>query len=312
VARRYSNLNPRHRPHGARAILRWGVLDRLAGKRRGVVGEPAPRVEPDLSFIDAPDQVPRVTWIGHSSFLASFGSRHMLLDPVFSDRIASVVRRHCPPGLQPGRLPPLVAALVTHCHYDHLDRPSIEALPAGVPLIVPRGVGGLMRGWGRKRIFELDWWEAADLEDARVTLVPARHWSRRRLFDTNATLWGGYVIETDLGSVYHAGDSAWFEGFAAIGQRFPGLLAAMLPIGGYDPSWFMEQQHMNPEQAGDAFLALGALHLLPMHWGTFRLTDEPFPEPVERMRAWWEARVPAGRSLHCLSVGETVALERAS
>ncbi|NIL99860.1 MAG: MBL fold metallo-hydrolase, partial [Acidobacteria bacterium] len=124
MARRYSNLNPQHRPHGARAILRWGVLDRLAGKRRGVVGEPAPRVEPDLSFIDAPDQVPRVTWIGHSSFLASFGTCHVLLDPVFSDRIASVIRRRCPPGLQPDRLPPLVAALVTHCHYDHLDRPS--------------------------------------------------------------------------------------------------------------------------------------------------------------------------------------------
>ena len=144
-----------------------------------------------------------------------------------------------------------------------------------------------------------------------MTFVPSRHWSRRGLFDTNRTLWGGYVIETDAGAVYHAGDSAWFDGFATIGARFPHLLAAMLPIGGYDPAWFMEKHHLNPEQAGEAFLALGARHLVPMHWGTFRLTDEPFIEPVERIRHWWDAQHLAGKRLHCLSVGETIALEGA-
>ena len=310
MARRYSNLNPEHLPHGFKNILRWGVLDRLSGKRRRKPpGPPAARVRPELSFLDSTDAIPRLTWIGHASFLASFGAQHLLLDPVFSNRIATVVPRHCAPGLHSQQLPRLVAALITHCHYDHLDRPSIRALPAEVPIVVPAGVEAVMRGWGRQRVVELDRWGAIELDGMRVTLVPSRHWSRRGLFDTNATLWGGYVIETDTGAIYHAGDSAWFDGFATIGERFPDLLAALLPIGGYDPGWFMEKQHLNPEQAGEAFLALGARHLVPMHWGTFRLTDEPLLEPIERLRSWWDARKPASKRLHCPSVGETIALE---
>lgn len=310
MARRYSNLNPEHLPNGPKDILRWGVLDRLAGRRRRKpLGPPAPRVHAELSRIDSADPIPRLTWIGHASFLASFGARHFLVDPVFSTRIATIVPRHCPPGLRPDQVPPLAAALVTHCHYDHLDRRSICALPPTVPVVVPLGVEALMRDWGRQQVIQLDWWESIEFADARVTLVPSRHWSRRGLLDTNRTLWGGYVIETDRGAVYHAGDSAWFDGFKTIGERFPALLAALLPIGGYDPGWFMEKHHLNPEQAGEAFLALGARHLVPMHWGTFRLTDEPLMEPIERMQRWWDARATAGKRLHCLSVGETISLE---
>jgi L-ascorbate metabolism protein UlaG (beta-lactamase superfamily) len=108
--------------------------------------------------------------------------------------------------------------------------------------------------------------------------------------------------------VYHAGDSSWFDGFEQIGGRFPGLLAAMLPIGAYDPPWFMEHYHLNPEQAGKAFLAVGARHLVPMHWGTFRLTDEPLAEPAQRMRTWWDAHRPEDRRLRCMAVGETIRL----
>jgi L-ascorbate metabolism protein UlaG (beta-lactamase superfamily) len=313
VARRYSNLSPGHLPNGFTRILRWGVLDRLSGKRRRKPSGPAaPHARADLSFLDSTHSTPRLTWIGHASFLASFGARHLLLDPVFSNRIGAVVPRHCPPGLSPDQLPPLVAALVTHCHYDHLDKASIRALPSDVPIVVPLGVETLMRNWGRQRVVPLGRWESIELGDIRVTLVPSRHWSRRGLFDTNATLWGGYVIETEQATVYHAGDSAWFDGFATIGERFPDLLAAMLPIGAYDPSWFMEQQHLNPEQAGEAFLALGARHLIPMHWGTFRLADEPLVEPIERLQRWWDARHPAGKRLHCPAVGETISLETSS
>jgi len=312
VARRYSNLDPEHLPNGFKEILRWGVLDRLTGRRRRKPpGPPAPRVRADLSRIDTDGPVPRLTWIGHASFLASFEGQHFLLDPVFSHKIGTIVPRRCLPGLRPEQLPPLVASLVSHCHYDHFDKPSIRALPETVPVVVPLGVGSLMHGCGRQKVVELDWWESIEFENARVTLVPSRHWSRRGLLDTNMTLWGGYVIETDAGAVYHAGDSGWFDGFATIGERFPGLLAAMLPIGAYDPAWFMEKHHLNPEQAGEAFLMLGARHLVPMHWGTFRLTDEPLIEPVERIRRWWDARQLTGKRLHCLSVGETIALEEA-
>jgi len=285
------------------------ILDRLTGRRRRLPPGPlAPRVEPDLALVRSTDPVPRLTWIGHASFLASLGGRHFLFDPVFSDRIARVVRRHGSPGLLPGQLPPLDAALISHAHYDHLDRPSIMALPDGTPLVVPLGIGEFLRDWGRTHVFELGWWESVEFDRARVTLVPAQHWSRRRLHDTNLTLWGGYVVETDDGAVYHAGDSSMFDGFTEIGRRFPGLLAAMIPIGAYDPPWFMEHHHLNPEQAGEAFLQTGARHLAPMHWGAFRLADEPLNEPAERIRHWWDEHRPDGRRMHCLRVGETALL----
>lgn len=310
MARRYANLDPGHLPNGFKDFLRWALLDRLTGKRRRrAAGPGAPQVPVDLTRIHDTTLATRLTWIGHASFLLSFGSRHFAIDPVFSKRIGGLLARHCPPGLDPGQLPDLAAALVSHAHYDHLDRRSIEALPAELPLVVPRGVGEIMRGWGRQTVIELDWWESVELESERVTLVPSRHWSRRWGSPLNQALWGGFVIESRAGRVYHAGDSGWFGGFAEIGQRFPGLLAAMLPIGSYEPAWFMEPQHMNPEQAGEAFLALGAHRLVPMHWGTFHLTDEPLVEPVERIRRWWDARRPQDKRLDCMAVGETIVLD---
>jgi L-ascorbate metabolism protein UlaG (beta-lactamase superfamily) len=112
-------------------------------------------------------------------------------------------------------------------------------------------------------------------------------------------------------SIYHAGDTAWFEGFAEIGRRFPGLNAALLPIGGYTPAWFMHRNHINPEQAGEAFLACGARALVPAHWGTFQMTDEPLREPIERLRRWWAVEGPNdGRRLLELAVGETAVVSQ--
>jgi L-ascorbate metabolism protein UlaG (beta-lactamase superfamily) len=126
------------------------------------------------------------------------------------------------------------------------------------------------------------------------------------LFDVNETLWGGFVIEGSRSRIYHAGDTAYFEGFNEIGKRFNDIDYALLPIGAYDPAWFMEKQHMNPEQAVQAFLDLGAGNLLAMHWGTFKLTDEPLDEPPRRLRAEWEKRnLPSG-SLHIIPIGSTL------
>jgi len=174
------------------------------------------------------------------------------------------------------------ASLVSHSHYDHLDLPTLTAV--GAPVIAGRGLDRLFRGEG---LFctELGWWQTARVGEVRVTFVPAQHWSRRGLFDGNETLWGGFVIQGRAATVYHSGDTAWFDGFAEIGRRFPGIDAAMLPIGAYDPAWFMEQQHLNPEQALAAFGALGAERFLAMHWGTFKLTDEPLDEPPRRLEA---------------------------
>ncbi len=307
--RRFTNLDPAHRPNGAAAVLRWGVWDPLTGRRRTAPpGPPAPRVAPDLDRVRDGAGRPRLTWIGHASFLGTLAGASFLVDPVFSRRIGWVYPRHGEPGLAPADLPSLDAVLVSHNHYDHLDEPSILALPPEVPFVAPRGLGAWLRRRGR-RATELAWWESVEVGRLRVTLVPARHWSRRRVFDVNRSHWGGFVVEAGGVAVYHAGDSAWFDGFAEIGRRFPDLAAALIPVGGYEPGWFMLKHHMSPEQAGRAFLEVGARRLVPTHWGAFQLTDEPLREPVERLQAWWKAEGPGdGRALDVLAVGETLLL----
>jgi L-ascorbate metabolism protein UlaG (beta-lactamase superfamily) len=154
----------------------------------------------------------------------------------------------------------------------------------------------------------LDWWGSTKVGAVTVHFVPAQHWSRRGLNDVNETLWGGFVVEGSSARVYHSGDTAYFEGFQEIGRRFPGLDAAMLPIGAYDPEWFMEKQHMNPEQAVRAYEDLGARRFLAMHWGTFKLTDEPLDEPPQRLDAEWSRRQLPREPLHVLAVGESLAV----
>jgi L-ascorbate metabolism protein UlaG (beta-lactamase superfamily) len=206
-------------------------------------------------------------------------------------------------------LPEIAAVLLTHNHYDHLDGGAVRAVSPELPIVAPLGMGRWLRRRGRRSVHELGWWQSISLDGLTVTLVPSCHWSRRGVFDTNRALWGGYVVEAGGLRMYHAGDSAYFDGFGEIGRRFSNLSAAMLPIGAYEPAWFMEHYHMNPEQAGQAFLELGARTLVPMHWGAFQLADEPLCEPADRIRAWWQRHAPEGRRLAVMAVGETIELE---
>ena len=178
---RFHNLDPAHRPHGLGTVFRWGVWERYVRRRCiDAPGDPAPRVAPDLKLIHARDGAPRLTWIGHASFLGSIGGSNFLIDPVFSERVGWVVRRFTPPGLGPEDLPSLDALLVTHNHYDHLDAPSVRAVSRQVPVFVPRGLGGWFRRSGFKRVSDLDWWDTTNCGPLRITLVPSCHWSRRR------------------------------------------------------------------------------------------------------------------------------------
>ena len=308
---RFHNLDPNHRPHGPGAILRWGFTDRLLGRRRPQPsGPPSPIVQPDLDLIHRDTGESYLMWLGHASFLGSLGDHRFLIDPVFSPHAGWLYRRHLRPPTTIDQLPAVNAVLVTHNHYDHLDANFIRSLPVDTPVIVPAGMGRWMRRLGRKRVIELAWWQSEELNGLRVTLVPACHWSRRGVFDTNRTLWGGYVVEGGGSSVYHSGDTALFDGFTEIGRRFPNIDAAMLPIGGYQPAWFMEHYHLNPEQAGRAFVDLGARRLVPMHWGTFQLTDEPLSEPIDRMRSWWRQDGPKSPyGLQVLDVGQSLMLD---
>ena len=303
---RFANLDGTG-PHPGSAVFRWAILDRLARRRRRSPARAAvPAVAPDLEVLakaPAPGEPGRITWLGHASWLVQLDGASLLIDPVFGSRISYLIPRNVPAPLRPDQLPRIDATLITHGHYDHYDRPSVLAARAKV--IAGTGLGkGL-----RLPVRELGWWDTDQVNaNVRVSFVPSQHWSRRGLFDVNQTLWGGFVIEGSRSRIYHAGDTAYFNGFAEIGARFPRLDAALLPIGAYDPPWFMEKQHMNPEQAVQAFVDLGASRFVAMHWGTFKLTDEPLLEPPQRLRAEWERRALPRHRLNIPAIGETLDL----
>jgi L-ascorbate metabolism protein UlaG (beta-lactamase superfamily) len=294
-------------PTGLGSVLKWSVVDRLAGRRRKSPDRaPMARVTPDDALLarpPSPGEPARLTWLGHASWLVQLDGVSLLIDPALLPNLFGGIARNVEPGLTVGALPHIDAQLVTHGHYDHLDLPTLEAV--GAPVVAGLGLGKLFRG-EEMSCTELGWWQATRVGEVTVTFVPAQHWSRRGPFDGNATLWGGFVIQGRSATIYHSGDTAWFEGFAEIGRRFPGIDAALLPIGAYDPAWFMEKQHMNPEQALAAFGALGARTFLAMHWGTFKLTDEPLDEPPQRLEAErLRLGLPVER-VRVLAVGETV------
>jgi L-ascorbate metabolism protein UlaG (beta-lactamase superfamily) len=285
-------------------VLRWAIVERVSGRRRPAPARaPVPVVAPDLARLrtpPGPGEGARITWIGHATFLVQLEGLTFITDPILGE-LPGFVARNVPPGVRAEDLPRIDAALVSHDHYDHLDLPTLKRLHA--PVYAGLGVKRLLEREGLVAA-ELGWWGRAKLGDVAVTFVPAQHWSRRGIADANRRLWGGFVLEGRSATVYHAGDTAAFAGFAEIGRRFR-VDAALLPIGAYDPPWFMSSQHMNPEEALDAFAALGARTLFPMHWGTFRLTDEPLGEPPRRLEAERARRgVPAER-VRLLAIGET-------
>lgn len=303
MATRFKNLDGSE-PHGFGTIFKWAVADKLTGRRRKSPDRAAvPRVEPDLAALatpPAPGEGARLTWLGHASWLVQLDGVSLLVDPVFSESLHHVVHRNVPPGVPAGKLPPIAASLVSHNHYDHLDLPSLRQV--GAPIVTGLGHAPLFQG-ARLPCTELDWWGSTQVGPVTVHYVPSQHWSRRSLADANRMLWGGFVIEGSSARLYHSGDTAYFEGFREIGRRYPGIDAAMLPIGAYDPAWFMSKQHMNPEEAVQAFEDLGAARFLAMHWGTFKLTDEPLDEPPQRLDTEWTRRQWPREKLHVLAVG---------
>jgi L-ascorbate metabolism protein UlaG (beta-lactamase superfamily) len=300
-------------PRGLTTVLRWTVWDRITGKRRRSPSTaPIPTVQPDLAALatpPAPGQPARVTWLGHATFLVQLDGVSLLTDPALMPSITGGIPRNVAPGVPVEKLPRIDAVLVSHSHYDHLDMPTIEKV--GAPVIAGLGLERFFRD---RHVFatELGWWSEARVGPVKITFVPSQHWSRRGLFDTNRTLWGGFVIQGSRASLYHSGDTAYFEGFKEIGARFPGLDAALLPIGAYDPAWFMSTMHLDPEQALQAFADLGATTFVAMHWGTFKLADEPLDEPPVRLEAERVRRGLPKERVRVLAIGESIAVAHGS
>jgi N-acyl-phosphatidylethanolamine-hydrolysing phospholipase D len=220
------------------------------------------------------------------------------------------------PGVAFDDLPPIDAVVLSHDHYDHLDRPTVKRLVrrfgGAVQWLAPLGHRDWLTGLGARRVAELDWSQHADVDHAagakvRIQALPARHWTRRSFHGTNRRLWCSWVLRGDGGpAVYFTGDSGYCAAFQEIGREHGPFDAALIPIGAYEPRWFMEPAHMNPEEAVRTYLDLGgAGTFMGIHWGTFQLTDEPVDEPPRRARAAWEGRGLPESDLWIPAFGET-------
>jgi len=246
-----------------------------------------------------------VTWVGHATYVVQIGGLIVLTDPVWSRRIPGVPPRMTPVGLDWAAVPQIDAVVISHNHFDHLDAPTIRRLPRRTPLLVPGNLGWWFRRRGFRDVTELDWWESTDLGGVRFEFVPAHHWSRRTLTDTCKSLWGGWVLTSDQTKLYFAGDTGYGYYFEEIGRRHPGIDLAMLPVGAYEPNWFMKPVHMSPPEAVRACADLGARRMATMHWGTFLLSAEPLLAPVLRAEQAWAEAGLAREDLWDLAIGET-------
>ncbi len=266
-----------------RELLRW----RLQERERRV---PWPSLIEDPVFLPPPGECPpdhaAITFIGHATFLIRMCGLTILTDPIFSDRCSPVTwagpRRVRRPGLALAALPRIDVVLLSHNHYDHMDLPSLRQLhQRDAPLVVTTlGNARTLARAGLGQARELDWWQATRHGGLDITATPARHFARRGLFDHNRSLWAGFMLSAGPRRLLFAGDSGAGPHWAEIQARLGAPGVALLPIGAYEPRWFMAAVHMNPADAVQAHRDLGAGHSIGMHFGTFRLTDEAVEAPV--------------------------------
>ena len=305
---------------------RW-ILSRPLD-HRGKTNVPPPVHHADAAALREPPEALRITWLGHAATLIQTPACTLLTDPMLSRRASPLsfmgpVRQAILP-LRIGDLPAVDAVLISHDHYDHLDKASIQAIQRHfAPLFfVPLGVGAILRRWGATRVVEMDWGQYADAGGLRYHCTPAMHFSGRSLTGRDGTLWCSWYIEAvgdaakaDVRAqrrrLYFGGDSGYAGHFSEIQERLGAPEVALLPIGAYLPSWFMQPVHMDPEEAVQAFRDVGAEHFIPIHWGTFDLTDEPIQEPAARVRIHAREENLEDR-LHVLDIGTAFTLRRTS
>lgn len=285
---------------GALDMLRW-KFSRNPYDKSGAID--VPFVDNDGAELSGVQQSSKVTWVGHATFAIHDGDDVVLTDPHFGSR-ALVPARKFPPGIPIEAVPEDAFAVISHNHYDHLDAYTVDTLPDTVQWFVPLGLAEWFRGRGRDNVVELGWWESAKRDRWTITCLPSQHWSRRIGQSTNSTLWCSWLLDSGEYRYYFAGDTGYFHGFKEFGRRFGRIDVAMLPIGAYEPRWFMRDQHMDPAEAWRAFLDLGARHLLPMHWGTFDLTDEPVDEAAREFAGVVESAGEDAERAPILAIGQ--------
>ena len=272
--------------------------------------------EADLDLIASPAEVPRVTWIGHATALVQYRGINYLTDPHLTQYPFRyefwVEPRYTQPALSFEQMPPIDFVVISHNHYDSLDHRTVEMFGDSVLWYVPLGLKAwfVELGVSATRVVELDWWDRHRYnERVEVTLTPAQHWSRRTIWDTNKTLWGGWAVRIDDFNSYFVGDSGYHEEyFRQIGERLGPFRLAMIPIGAYAPRYFMGSAHIDPAQAVDVHLEVRAQQSLPIHWGTFQLTIEPILEPAALLRDATASRGLPPDAFRPATIGETLLL----
>ncbi|MEZ0274675.1 MAG: MBL fold metallo-hydrolase [Roseimicrobium sp.] len=242
-----------------------------------------------------------VTWLGHAGFLLQVGGKNILVDPVWALWLGPI-KRVSHPSLVARSLPYIDLVLITHAHFDHLHLPSLRSIAAGQPIIVPEGVGSIVKHCAFSRVIEMHYWQTLRVDNLDITFTPTKHWGARFIHDTYRKFGGYLITERKSGqTIFHCGDSSLFDGFQDIAKRSP-VDIALMPIGAYEPP-SGRPVHMNPEEALEAADMLSARHIVPMHYGTFPISGEPLHEPVARFRT--KADTSLDHSVHVLSEGRS-------
>lgn len=310
---RYHNVDNVSTDKSLKEFRQWREERRRKKKDYSYV---VPNTPPRLSYLSENRLESTITWIGHSTFFLQYEGMNIITDPIWARRLG-FEKRLGQPGIPLSEVPPIDLILISHSHYDHLHIASIRKLyRAGTTLVVPVGLKRKMLRKGFHNCVEMEWWQEIKLGKIKLSFVPTQHWTRRTPWDTNTSHWGGYVLEpADSGNqksspnLYFAGDSGYFPGFKEIGSRYK-IDIALMPIGAYEPEWFMTSQHVNPEEAIQAFLDVGAETMIPMHYGTFRLADDTAREALDRMESARVKHAISEERIRTLGYGETLVVQK--
>lgn len=310
--KKFTNTYP-HEAHGLLDVVRWQLgLGPVEPPYvpKGQLRPYEPQIcSPDHLTPPPPEKI-RLTWIGHSTFLIQHRGRNILTDPIFGNCQPLPVpklRRVVPPGIFLEALPEIHNVLISHCHYDHLDAPTIERLGEIPNYLLPGGLAPWFHRRGIRRCHEMGWWQSAFLgESLEIHCVPSQHFAARGPFDRDRTHWCGWVLHTPERTVYFAGDTGYCPVFKKIGERFGGVDLAMIPIGAYRPRWLMQPMHVDPFEAVQIHLDIRSRQSVACHWGTFHLTDEPLGEPPAVLQQALTSRNLPAEQFRVLRFGETI------
>jgi L-ascorbate metabolism protein UlaG (beta-lactamase superfamily) len=299
---KYTNLDNVENKKSFQDMRKWQK------ERKGKTKDLSTQIEqsPDkqIDFIQQNRETTAYTWIGHSTFLIQLNGLNILTDPVWAKRMG-LQKRLTEPGISLEDMPEIDVVVISHGHYDHLDFPTLKKLKGQPHYFVPVGLKSLFTRKGYQNVTEMSWWDSVEHRGITIHFVPAQHWTRRSLRDMNTSHWGGFIFQTIEETLYFVGDTGYFKGFQQIAERFD-LDTVFMPIGAYEPEWFMAVSHISPEDSVKAFIELKAKRFVPMHYGSYRLADDTGPEALERLWREWEKQQLPKEQLQVMLHGETV------